>query len=242
LGWLSSLAVAVLTAVAGCLGAGFLADVCVGWYRISSREGNAGYFVAFMGLFGLVGGFVIGLVCARIVAGGATPGFLRGLGVALGAALGGLVLIAGAAWLGAEFPPTLDGQALDVEVEVRLPEGASQPVPGGSFYMTITADSGGRRQSLGPLRIEEARQVAGRWVLPGRADLSTTDPGKALGIEVGEGSTQYFRFPLPGQPTRADFAWSAWLTGPTRGDLTPVPSAQAVEVRYRVQGRGQSSD
>jgi hypothetical protein len=242
MGWLLSLVVAFITAVAGCLGAGFLADVCVGWYRITGREGASGYFVIFMGLLGLVAGFVVGLVCARVVAAGAQPGFLKGLGLALAVAAGILAVIAALAWLGAEFPPRLEGRLLAVEVEVRLPPGRERPVAREeqiySWHVTITADSAGRRQSLEPLRTQDAAQVDGRWILPTTVDLETTDPGKSLGVKLGgETQTQYFRMTLAGHPTRRDFEWSGWLTQATWGDLSPVPAAEACEVRYRVQFR-----
>ena len=245
MGGLLSLVVALLTAVAGCLGAGFLADVCVGWYRISSREGASGYFVVFMGLLGLVLGFVLGLVCARVVAAGAQPGFLKALGVALGSATALLAVAAALAWLGAEFPPRLEGRLLAVEVEVRLPPGSPRPaVPQEktySWHVTITADGGSRRQSLEPLRAGEARQEDGRWVVPALLDLDTTDSGKQLGVKLGGEKTQYFRMSLAGHPSRRDFEWSPWLTKSTWGDLSAVAAAEACEVRYRAQFRPEPS-
>lgn len=189
MGWLLSLVVALLTAVAGCLGAGFLADVCVGWYRISSREGGSGYFILFMGLLGLVAGFVVGLICARVVAASAQPGFLKALGLGLGASAGLLAVIAALAWLAADFPPRLEGRLLVVEAEVRLPPGRPRPVVGEgelySWHVTLTADGPGRRQSLEPLRTRDAALLEGRWSLPTTLDLDTTDPGKSLGVKLG---------------------------------------------------------
>lgn len=242
MGWLLSLVVALLTAVAGCLGAGFLADVCVGWYRISSREGGSGYFILFMGLLGLVAGFVVGLICARVVAASAQPGFLKALGLGLGASAGLLAVIAALAWLAADFPPRLEGRLLVVEAEVRLPPGRPRPVVGEgelySWHVTLTADGPGRRQSLEPLRTRDAALLEGRWSLPTTLDLDTTDPGKSLGVKLGgDTQTQYFRMTLPGRPTRRDFEWSPWLTQATWGDLTPVPAAEACQVRYRAQFR-----
>lgn len=56
-----ALVAAVTTAVLGLLGAGFLANACVRWYHISSFEGGSGYFVMFIGLFGGIAGFLVGL-------------------------------------------------------------------------------------------------------------------------------------------------------------------------------------
>jgi hypothetical protein len=45
--WLLSILTGLLAAAVGCLGAGVVAWLCVGWYRISSFEGASGYFVVF---------------------------------------------------------------------------------------------------------------------------------------------------------------------------------------------------
>ena len=144
--WWLSLLVGVLTAVAGCLGTGLVAGLLVDWYRVSSREGASGFFVIGLALLGLVGGFVVGVVCARLVAAGVAPGFLKALGVALGATCGLLALITGLSWLSADFPPTLDGRELVVEVEVRLPAGLEIPAEGTAapydWHATVTAGFG----------------------------------------------------------------------------------------------------
>lgn len=237
--WLRTLAVALLAAVVGCVGAGVLANVCVDWYRITSREGASGYFVVAMGLIGLAAGLVIGIVCARIVASGANPGFARELGLALGVVIGLLAVGAGLAWLGADLPPKLDGRALVVETEVRLPANASSPdekaATGTGWFVTITADHGQRSQTGGSLRVRDAAQRAGRWVLPATMSLSTSDSGKTLGVKLADGETQFFHMPLPSQPSQGDMTWSPWLSDAHFGDQRAVPGPDAVAVRYRVQ-------
>jgi hypothetical protein len=239
MGWWSSLLVGVLTSVAGCLGAGLVAGLLVQWLRISSREGESGFFIVGVALLGLFGGLVVGVVCARLVAAGANPGFLKAVAVAFGATAGILALVTGLSWLQADFPPTLDGRRLVVEVEVRLPPGVDIPSGGTvspyEWHVTITADHGKRRQSMGLLRPEEASRADGAWVVPATVPLSTSDYGKALGVKLGDRGSQYFRMSLPGRPTRADLEWGPWLTGPTDGNLQPVPPGDAASVRYRVQ-------
>ncbi len=240
MGWWLSLVVAMLTAVLGCAGTGALATVWVDWFRISSREGASGYFVVFLGLLGLGVGFVVGLVCARVVAGGTAAGFLHALGLALATLAALLALAGGLSWLAADFPPTLDGQELAVAVEARLPADvvlppAGDPAAGSGWHVTITADSGARRQSLAPLDLAGAETVDGRIHLRAVVPLATTDRGKALGVALGERGTQYFRLPLTGRPTAADLAWSDWRVDATTSSLAPLPADQAVTVRYRVQ-------
>ena len=48
--WLASIAIALLTAAVGLMLGGYLASLAVGWYRVSSFEGGAGYFVVGLAL------------------------------------------------------------------------------------------------------------------------------------------------------------------------------------------------
>ncbi|HOB52505.1 MAG TPA: hypothetical protein PK176_10030 [Acidobacteriota bacterium] len=236
--WLRSVAVGIITAAAGGAGAGWLAHLCIGWYRISSREGASGCFLVAVAGFGCLAGLTVGLVCARIAAAGASAGFLRELGLALGVTAALLGLAALFCWLGADRPPTQGGRELEVEVEVRLPVGqVPQPLRDDEIppYVTITADSGGRHQTSGSLRVADAWLEEGRWIVPGAVALETSDPGKTLGVRLPGQETQFFRLPLPPRPNPAAMGWSPWLDEPTFGNLSPVPPAAALAVRCRVR-------
>jgi hypothetical protein len=240
MGFWATVGVAVTNAAAACLGAGVAAAVWAAWYHVSSREGEAGFFVVGIALLGLIGGLVVGVICARIVAASASPGFLRAVQLSLTATLGLLVLATAIARLGADFPPTIDGKELAVEIEVRLPAGMAVPSPnqhsGLQWMVTITADSGARRQSVNRMDAGRARHEDGRWIVLASVHLHTSDAGKSLGITLADDSrSQFFRLPLASRPTRADMSWSAWQTEPHTGDLAPIPATEAVAMRYRVQ-------
>ena len=66
--WLASIAIALLTAAVGLMLGGYLASLAVGWYRVSSFEGGAGYFVVGLALVGFVVGLALGLFVSRVVA------------------------------------------------------------------------------------------------------------------------------------------------------------------------------
>ena len=66
--WLISIFAAALAGVAGLFLAGFIANACVSWYHVSSREGASGYMVMFLGAAGGIAGLIIGFITARIVA------------------------------------------------------------------------------------------------------------------------------------------------------------------------------
>ena len=236
--WLRSILVGIITAVAAGAGSGWLAHLCIGWYRISSREGASGCFLVAVAGFGCIAGLAVGVICARIVAAGASAGFFRELGLALGVTAALLGLAALFCWLGADRPPTMGGRELEVAGEVRLPAGqVPQPLRDGDIppYVTITADSGGRHQTGGSLRMADAWLEEGRWIVPGTVALETRDPGKTLGVRLPGQETQFFRLPIPARPDPAVMGWSPWLDEPTFGNLSPVAPDAALAVRYRVR-------
>ena len=114
--WFLSIFIGILTAVVGAIGAGFVANAAVDWYHITSREGASSYFVVFMGLVGMLGGLIIGIIAARIVAASSSPGFLKGLGLAFGTTVTLLAVIGGLAWLAADLPPKIDGKELELSL------------------------------------------------------------------------------------------------------------------------------
>ncbi|MBE2212813.1 MAG: hypothetical protein IAE82_03005 [Opitutaceae bacterium] len=237
--WPLSFVVAVVSGIAGGVGAGLVAHVFVAWFRVTGREGAAGFMVVGVGLLGILGGFVIGLICARVVAAGGSPGFLKALGLGLGATAGLLVLVLGCGWLAADFPPRIDGHDLVLEVEVRFPPAISLPDPkSGDLYrwhVTLTAMSGGRDQTRGDMRLSEVVLTDGRPVVAASVPLATSAPQRSLGVGCGDYGTQFFDLPLAAQPTRADGDWSAWLTKPHEGNRAPISAEKAVEARYRVR-------
>jgi hypothetical protein len=236
--WFLSIFIGILTATVGAIGAGFVANAAVDWYRITSREGASGYFVVFMGLVGMIGGLLIGIVAARLVAASGSPGFFKGLGCALGTAITLLAVIGGLAWLAADLPPKIDGKELELAVEVRCPTGFEMPRDVSSpysWYVSLTAAHGSRSQGTGTLRLQEAIQVDGRWIIPATVFLHTSDLGKSLGIGLAGHPEQFFNLPLPAKPSRTDMSWSAWLDDPHFGDLSKPAPEIALATRFRVQ-------
>src|SRR5579872_3730682 len=113
--WFISFVVSVLGGLSGVLLAGFIANVCVSWYKITKREGAAGYFVVFTGLAGGVAGLIVSFITALIVAANFGADFFKELG-GVGCVL---LLIAGVSAvicrLLAHFPPQIDGRELNLE-------------------------------------------------------------------------------------------------------------------------------
>ncbi len=236
--WLASIFVALLTAAAGAVASGAVAALCVDWYHVSSREGGAGYFVLFLGLFGLIAGGVIGLIAARYVAAHADPSFFKALGYGLGVIAGVAGVIAGAARLLADVPPTIDGETLFLQVEIRWPAEQVTPPAADTGLAALTLHSipafshTVRASARGALWLEDAHQVDGRWVAPGAVEVFTSRGSKALDVELGSKHHEGFLLRLPAYPTKRDTVWTDWLPRDGRGG---PPRAKGLTYRYRVQ-------
>jgi hypothetical protein len=201
--------VGVLSAIAGLLLVGWLADRCVDWYNVSSFEGGAGYFVVFLALGGGIAGFVIGVIGSWwATSRGGT--FLRGLGVALGVDVGLVAIATLLAWGLADHPPTIDGRSLVVDIELMTPEGPA-PTDAEGFraslaVMTMAGDTGG----YASLDKATARAEGARWIISASVPLATSAPQKQIWVSWAEREALYFPLPLRSRPTEEDFAWSDW--------------------------------
>lgn len=236
--WLASILIGVLTAAAGLLASGYAAHLAVGWYRISSFEGGAGYFMVGLALLGAIAGLLIGIVTARVLAAGPDPSFLKALGVSLTTLLGAVGIITGLARFFADIPPTLNDESLFLQVEFRWPEGTttdprSLPGPGllhlgsaGSASQTI------RKREEGPLFTDLARQEEGRWIVPGAVPIWTGRGQPVLDVAIGDSSLGGFILPLSAHPGEKERAWSPWYPNPKPG-AAPLPP-EMLTYRYRV--------
>lgn len=235
MGWPGSIGVGVLTAASATVAAGWIANLSVGWYRISSFEGKSGYFVVGMALVGLVAGLLIGIATSRVVAGGASPGFLKSLGIAQAIVLGLIAAIGGAARLRADVPPRLDGQELLVAVEIRWPAGQSLPEQADTAEWRLRLGSSVnnvmRARETGPLWHEDARQEEGRWIVPGAVGLFTGRGQRTIDVLPEGVLDRGFLVPLPARPGAEFLEWSAWL--PRARDGEPA-LADGVRYRFRV--------
>jgi hypothetical protein len=232
--WLASIGVGFLTAIIGAFGTGALGLLCVEWFRVPSREGGSGYMVLFMGLLGGVLGFIIGIVGARIVSASAAPGFLKALGVAAGSNLGLLVIATFICWLAADFDTTLQGRPVELQAEVRCPAGFVMPdtVEKDKWYVCM-ATATRRATSYGDLRLEDARQVDGRWILTTTLVLKTSMREKEICFSLGE-TPHWFRVSFPSKPGSRYFAWSEWLQGIEEVGKPRLALGEDFNLRFRL--------
>lgn len=239
--WFSTIVSAVLTAVAGTVLTGYVANLAVRWYRISSFEGGSGYYVVFLALAGGIAALIIGIIVARIVAAGANPAFVKALAFSL-LTITALTGAGGSvARLMADVPPTVDGEELMLVVEARWPAGTAQSpaaTPGTSFLElgSNTSAHVERLAKRGALWKEDARLVDGRWTVTGVAPVFTERGARSVNIALNDSTRYDFLIDLPRRPGTRDFEFSEWL--PTEGAGGTIRDT-GISIRYRVQKRSE---
>ena len=238
LSWFVSLAIALLSGIVALFAGGVVADWCVGWYRISSFEGGSGYFVVFMALLGGLAGHRGrprwsprrgGLATGRRRLAGDGPRGRRRAGHRRRGR--------GVARAFADVPPEIAGERLHLLVETPLAERHAPSVrrqrPG---LVRLGALSGAtlRRAEVGPLFLEDAREGAGAWIVPGAVEIFTTRSTRVVDVFAGTTQVASILPPLRRVPVAADLEWSGWMPG------TPADQSSAgtsVSYRFRVSPR-----
>lgn len=235
--WLSSILVSFLTGALGLLFGGFIMNLCVSWYRVSSFEGKSGYAIVGVAFLGGIAGFFLGLVVTRVVAGGAEPSALKGFGYACGSVVAVALIALGFCRLGADLVPTLNGRDLELAIEVRCPKGFVLPAgadehgykPSAEIYLPR-----GRRLPTAELRLQEAVQADGHWIVPATLPLTTSSSGKFLSARFDKTTSLIFNLPLRSKPEDSDLQWSAWVdSGWDVGSPRPTED-EKFSARYRV--------
>ncbi len=223
--WTHSIVVGVLTGLTAAILTGVVASMAVSWYHIPSREGGSGYFVLALVLLALIAGFVIGIAVSRTIAGRPEPGFLKALGWSQLLVLGSITLVGGVARLRADVPPTLRGQELLLNVEIRWPEGVTElpTTTPAQWSLRLSALSGrtARVSRRGPLWREDARLEGGRWIVPGAVELFTSRGKRLIAVEPDSLIPTGYLLSLPGYPRSNLLAWSAWLPKQQAGGPPP---------------------
>ena len=237
--WLVSAFVGMISGLAGLFLAGLIAIACVSWYQISSREGESGYFVIFIALFGGFVGITIGFLTARTIAWSIGPGFGREL---LGATVAVLLVSATSILICrvlADIAPTIDGQELDLQVEFRFPDSYGldeRPNADGDWLYTFASLSGmtRRKDCVGTIQWDECRYEEGQWIVPTCASLFT-ERGKRNVMLAQREATEVMSFllPLPARPSAEYERWSDWIPR-QQANGEPWPSNK-MSCRFRVQ-------
>src|SRR5439155_27201090 len=187
--------------------------------------------------FGLTVGFIIGLIVALRHRGTGFSGFAQAQGIALGIAIGLTALVSGILYLGADHPPKLDGKTLALEFELKIPPALKLPVQQSEQTLHASLYANNRDNSYALLNYDKSATRDGYVFVPGKASLlsQTFNCDLFVSIEGEGGAGQFIKLKLRAKPRQEDEAWSDWITATERGDLSPVPEPERMEVRYRLQ-------
>lgn len=236
--WLLSFTIALIIGLLGGIFSLWFSDRCVRWYRISSFEGNSGYFVLFSTLLGTLVSAIVGLMTSRVVLW--LTNDAAGFGTQLAWAVGVLATLAGTTALLArslaDVPPTINGKPLDLLVEFRLPASQVQKPSWDASEVKLTLGSVKRIKPVmrasqdGSLALDRARLEDGRWTIQGRVGIFTSRGRKTISIQLAD-KREGFLVPLPRHPSVTDLTWSEWLPYP-RPD--GKPAINTITYRFRV--------
>jgi hypothetical protein len=233
--WMTYFFLSLPMAVLGLLGAGFVANAAVRWYRVSSFEGKSGFFVVGWALAGAVVAFVASLVILGMLRPQEGAGYLRGLGVVTGVLAGVFGLVALASWGLADIPPEIDGQTLTLEIELKLPVTVKEAPATNGAELKLHALAGNtlRVSENGRLFPAKARLEEGRWIVPGEVFLFTKRGQRMIAPVLTGVELTGFLVSIPGRPGREFLEWSDWKPRP-QAPNPPWPETKA-SYRFRVR-------
>jgi catechol 2,3-dioxygenase-like lactoylglutathione lyase family enzyme len=132
--------------------------------------------------------------------------------------------------------PTIDGETLSLEFEVRMPEGRGAP-DSADFSVLMTSRGQGDDRALARLRFDSTYSSDGRLVIPAVADINTTTRQRSLVVNDLEGKYYWFDLPLRGKPRADDMEWVDWWPAPGETATRDIHGNGGFQIRYRVRVR-----
>jgi hypothetical protein len=248
--WLVTFFSGVLSAVAGGLGMLGIATLCVKWYRISSFEGGSGYFVVGLALLGFIGGFVVGLIAARVGYMQIGPHWYIQIATSLGTVACLLLVVLTYSYLESDHVLEQGGRGLVVAWEVRLPKpnpsdpfdykGNPQEWPDSELRLQLVSIFRGAPRGFSEAEFDRLKfHLEGdQWILPAKVPLFTSKGDFCVNLTLG-GRDDGFWPPLSAFPSDADFSWSPWYR--TNKSQDKPTDFAAVMYRFRYE-RGESKE
>jgi catechol 2,3-dioxygenase-like lactoylglutathione lyase family enzyme len=184
----------------------------------------------------MIAGFVIGFIAAKRLPGPGAAAFWQAQGAAiLAAAVAGLIVF-GLSILVAPREPTIDGETLSLEFEVRMPEGRGAP-DSADFSVLMTSRGKGDDRVRAQLRLDSTYTSDGRLIIPAIADINTTTRQRSLVVNDLEGKYYWFDLPLRAKPRAGDTEWIDWWPAPGESATRDINGNGGFQIRYRVRKR-----
>jgi MFS family permease len=232
------IAIALLTAIAGAVLSITASLYLTELYHVSDFEGGRGMLIFFaLAPLGFIVGLIVGLIVALLNRGTGLSGFAKAQGIALGITISLAAIVSGVLYLAADHPPTLDGKSLALEFELKIPPTLKVPSQPNEQTLHASLYVNNRENRYAELDYGKIATRDGYLFVPGKTSLLSQTFNRDLFVSIeGEGGAgQFIKLKLPAKPRREDEAWSDWTTATERADLSPVPEAERIAVRYRVQ-------
>ena len=231
-----SLLIALLTGAAGAFLAVVGGDLATRAHHVSNMEGGRAMLVLWaIGPAGALLGIIIGIVVARTIPGPGFAAFAKAQTIALVLTAGVAVLVFGFSLWRAPRPPQLDGQALTLEFEVRLPPGRAVPDSMGDFSVLLLSRGFGDDRHNADLKLDATTQSDGRIVIPASALLYTTTRRRFLIVNDLGDKHYWFDLPLRARPGKDDEAWTEWWPKPGATATADIHGNGGFQIRYHVQ-------
>jgi hypothetical protein len=222
-----------VSAIAGAVAAVYAGDLGTRAHHMSDFEGGRGMFLAFIILpAGLFGGFIIGAGFGLHKGSGATH-FFRQLGLALLTVVAVTGAAGGLALLNVDHPPKVDGRAVELQFEVKIPSTSPLPADLEASDFTVNLHATDSDNYFATLNFKALRTEDSARVLPGVAGLNSRSIRRTL--LAGPWPSQVFEITIPATPLKTDFEWSPWKPPAQLADLTPLPAQGQYALRYRVR-------
>ena len=227
--WFASIGVGLLAAPVVGLIAGTAAAVAAEWLRVPNREGAAGFFAVAIALLGVIIGLILGILFARGVL--LPPAsFMKSLGLTIGSCLVLSLAFVGIVRLSADLPPKIDGEQLELLIELRCPAGVTIPSSGNdestSRYVTFLRLASGDTRGYASLELKEARIEDGRQIIPATLPIETSAARKLLSVRLDDERNLLFALEFGSRPRDQDFQWSRWIEAAYNVDSAkPSPDA-----------------
>jgi MFS family permease len=233
---LRTVLIGLLNGVAGAI-LGFIGgDLATRAHNVSNFEGGRAMGIVFLIVpASAIAAAVIGVVVALKVPAPGMGGFARAQGIALLLAIVIAAAVFGYVIWRAPVLPTIDGRTLNLEFEVRMPEGRTVPGPDDGFTVLMTSRGSGDDRHHAELRLDSAGTSAGRVVIPARGLLYTSKTQRFLVVNDTGGKSYWFDLPLRAKPRAEDQQWTEWWPAPGQSATRDITGNGGFQIRYRVR-------
>jgi hypothetical protein len=235
--WKIALTVALLTAVITALMTAPVADKVTRMHGVSDFEGGRGMFIGFILVpAGLIGGFLLGLLGTKLVGALEWSQFWRAAGLSVLLGQVALFGIAGLSLLSIPRALLVDGQPLELQVEVLVPLDRITPSAKEPDQLRLSLYAGEKDNHYADIDRTRFREADGRFIVPAVAQLNSRSHFRTLSFHIEQHTWLAFDLPLPATP-QVDTTWSA--PAPMRkadsgGKGAPLSD---VLIKYRVMVR-----